>query len=236
MSINKTNLYLYGAALAGVLTVTMFLYSVILVPVWNWVSEIPGAVSRTTSGWFSSKPGQTNPAIKTNQSYSIPPPAPVTVSPEKPPKPTDCDRIIKQLKAGKYVPLPPECEQTYQLVKQREQDAQKEKARQDELQQRDLDREKAEREGQARLQFESEREREKQQEQERLRAANLERQRMQQEAEDRRRQERSEETDRQQAQRAAEERERVRQREAQKRNEAIIKLGGDIRKIFKKNR
>ncbi len=242
---NKMTIYFYGAAAAGVLTVTMFVYSVILVPVWNWVSEIPGAVSREASGWFSSKPGQTNPAVKNNQANPPPmPPPPVVVSPEKAVKPANCDRIINQIKSGKYVNLPPECEQSYQAFKNQEQAKLEAEKQKEEFRQRDLEREKQERENQQKLELERQKEAARQQEQERrrqeaeqMRAAQQERERERQEAENRRRQETRDEAERMRAQRTAEQRERERQREAQKRTDAIIKFGNDIgRKILKRNR
>jgi hypothetical protein len=242
---NKTTLYFYGALLAGTLTVTMFAYTVILVPVWNWVSTIPGSVAHATSGWFSSKP-----ATNSQRTHQQPAAAqvPEMASGEwKTPKPANCDKIIKQIKAGKYVELPEECRTAYDISRQQDEErerARQEAARQKETdQQREYERQRAEQEHRQQLEAAQQREaaeqREREQRQrevEQMRAANLERDQERQEAEDRRRREEREDADRRQAQRAAEQREQHRQREAQKRNDAIIKLGKSIGdKIFKKN-
>lgn len=237
-------LFFYGAILAGVLTVTTFAYSVILVPVWNWVSSVPIAIKSATSGMSTSNSPAPRPFVNNSQQIvAANTPAPVVVTPEKTPKPPDCGKIVKQIKAGNPVSLPQECEQTYQALKEQEQAKLETQRQHEEARQRELDRQQAERENQQKLDFERERaaERERQaerqrQEAEQARAANLERERLRQEAEDRRRQEVRDESVRREAQRAAEERERTRQREQQKRNEAIIKFGTDLKRIFKKNR
>jgi flagellar biosynthesis GTPase FlhF len=236
-------LYFYAAVLAGALTVVTFVFSVILVPVWNWVSTVPGAVKSAATGMFTSNSPAPKPLVNNNrQIAATTPPAPIAVAPEKTPKPADCGRITKQLKAGKPTALPQECEQTYQVFREQEQARLEVQRQQEEVRTRELDRERAETENRQRIEYERERaaERERQaerqrQEAEQARAAGFERERLRQEAEDRRRQEARDESARRDAQRAAEERERNRQREQQKRNEAIIKLGTDIRKIFKRN-
>ncbi len=222
--------------------VMTFAYSVILIPAWNWVSTVPRAISKTTSGWFSSNTNRAKSPAGNNQSNSFQTPMPVIVSATKTPKLADCEKIIKQIKAGKYIALPPECEQTYQAVKQQEQIKLEEQKQKEEARRRDEDRAGQERENQQRLELERQRDIDRQselarqrQEAEQLRAANAERERQRQEAEDRRRQEVRDESARREARQAAEERERTRQREQQKRNEAIIKFGTDLKKIFRKN-
>ena len=242
----KMTLYFYAAALAGILMLVTFTYSVILVPAWNWVSTIPAAVSKTTSGWFSAKPA-TNPPAK-NQPPNSPRTDAHVMTSEKPPKPINCALVIKQIKSGKTVTLPPECEQTYEAVRQNEQAEQQRQSEQqklkEEARQRELDRQTQERQTEQQIAFEREREQQRLQEHERQRqiaeqerAANFERQRQRQESDDLRRREEREEADRRQAQREASQREQQRQRDVQKRNDALIRLGNDIRnKIFKKNR
>jgi hypothetical protein len=241
---DKMTLCFYGVVLTATLMITTFVYSVILVPAWNWVGTLPGAIKGSTSGAFASnvkpskspgnnyQPAQTQTALATAAS-----------SPEKTPKPANCGQIIKQIKAGKSVGLPAECEQSYQVVKEQEQAKLEEQRQREESRQKGLDREKAERENAERLELERRRDLDRQLEQERqrqeaeqTRAAAAERAQRQQEAEDRRRQEAREESARKEAQRAAEQRERTRQQEVQKRNDAIIKFGTDLKKIFKKNR
>lgn len=244
MSINRITLSYYGAVLAGVLTATTFAYSVIFVPVRGWVSTVPDAIKGAGSGIFASKSPTPRPVAGGNrQITATTTSAPVAIAPEKTPKPPDCGQIIKQLKAGKAVSLPAECEQSYRVFREQEQAKLEAQRQQEEARQRDLDRQRAERENQRQIEYESERAAERvrqaerqRQEAEQTRAANLERERLRQEVEDRRRQEAREETARREAQRAAEERERTRRREQQKRNEAIIKFGTDLKKIFKKNR
>lgn len=235
-------LYFYAACLAGILMVTSFVFSVILVPAWNWVSTVPAAIGKTASGIFAASSPTPKPIAGNNQQIaSTATPAAVIITTEKTPKPADCERVIKQLKAGKAVSLPPECEQTYQAFKDREQAKLEEARLKEEARQRELDREKEERENGQKLEFEREqelaREREKErqrQEAEQARAASIEREQKQREADDRRRQEAREDAARREARSAAEERERTRQREQQKRNEAIIQAGKEIKKIFKK--
>jgi hypothetical protein len=240
---NRVTLTYYGMVLSGILAVTTFAYSVVLVPTWCWVSTLPSAgkdyISSNTSSSNSSANNYQSDAIRTN--------APIIISQEKSSKPVNCGKIIKQIKAGKSVSLPPECEQSYQVVKDQKQaelqaklEEQKQK---EEFRQRDLDRGKQERENQQKLDFERQKEATRQQEQERYRqqaeqtrAAQLERDRLRQEADARRRQEANDEYARQQAKREAQQRERDRQREDQKKNEAIIRLGKEIKGIFKKNR
>ncbi|MDQ3130512.1 MAG: hypothetical protein M3Q99_07105 [Acidobacteriota bacterium] len=135
----KMTLYFYAAALAGILMLVTFTYSVILVPVWNWVGTIPAAVSKTTSGWFSAKPA-TNPPAKNQPPNSYRTDAPVMTSQEKPPKPVNCALVIKQIKSGKVVTLPPECEQTYEAVRREESDrrqAQREASQREQQRQRE---------------------------------------------------------------------------------------------------
>lgn len=241
---NKTTLYFYGALLAGALTIVMFAYTVILVPVWNWVSTIPGSVASATSGWFSSKPAA-------NSQTGIQQPAaarsPEMAAQAKTPKPANCDRIVNQIRTGKYVELPEECRTAYEISRQQdeERNRQRQEAEQQKAaaRQREYESQRAEQEHHQQLETARQREAEREREQERrreeaeqTRAANLERERQRQQDEDRRRQDEREEYDRRQAQRAAEQREQHRQREAQKRNDAIIKLGKSIGdKIFKKN-
>jgi septal ring factor EnvC (AmiA/AmiB activator) len=240
MSIDKTTLYLYGAVLAGILTVTTFAYSMVLVPAWSWVSTLPS----TAKGYFSSKTTPSNSSANNYQTGVARTAAPLIVSPEKTPKPVNCGKIIKQIKTGRSVGLPPECEQTYQAFKDQEQAKLEAEKQKEEFRQRDLEREKQERENQQKLEFERQKEAGRQQEQERrrqeaeqLRAAQQEREQLRQEAENRRRQEAKDEGERMRAQRTAEQRERERQRQAQKRTDAIIKFGNDIgRKILKRNR
>jgi membrane protein involved in colicin uptake len=224
--------------------ITTFVYSVILVPAWNWVGTLPGAIKSATSGTFASKVKPSKPAANNYQPAQTQTVlATAAGSPEKTPKPANCGQIIKQIKAGKSVGLPAECEQSYQVVKEQEQAKLEEQRQKEESRQKELDREKAERENAQRLELERQRDLDrqreadrKQQETEQTRAANAERERQRQEAEDRRRQEARDESARKDAQRAAEQRERTRQQEVQKRNDAIIKFGTDLKKIFKKNR
>ena len=236
MSISKANLYFYAAALAGVLTVTTFAYSAVLVPVWNWVSELP--VKMKSSFPASSANTQNSPVrdYQPSQSYT-------TISEDQQPvaqkdaaKPANCGKIIKQIKAGKAVSMPNECQEAYRIIKDQEQAKLDREREKEEYRQRELDREARERENQQRLEFERQREIEKrQQEEERARAASEERERQRQEAEDRR-QRQQDAADRREAKREADRRERESERQTQKRNDALIKLGNDIRKkIFKRN-
>jgi DNA repair exonuclease SbcCD nuclease subunit len=240
---DKMTLYFYGACLAGILAVTTFLFSVILVPAWNWGSTVPAAIGSSVSGIFGSNSATPKPSPSSRQAAATSAIAPVVTYQEKSAKPADCGQIVKQIKAGKAVNLPQECEQTYQAAKDREQAKLEEQRLKEESRQKELDRAKAERENAQRLELERQRDLDRQREQERqrqeaeqTRAAAAERAQRQQEAEDRRRQEAREESARKDAQRAAEQRERTRQQEVQKRNDAIIKFGTDLKKIFKKNR
>lgn len=235
-------MYFWAACLAGVLAVTAFVFSVILVPAWNWVSTFPAAIGKTASGVFAaSSPTPRTVANNNQQIASTATQAPVIITTEKTPKPADCGQIIKQIKAGKAVGLPAECEQTYQAFKDHEQAKLEEGRIKEEARQRELDREKEERENGQKLEFERQQEIARQQEQERqkqeaeqTKAAAFEKERLRQEADRQRRQEAREEADRREARAAAQEREKERQREQQKRNEAIIKLGKDLKSIFKK--
>ncbi len=224
-----------------------FTYSVILVPAWNWVGTITAAVPKTTSGSVAAKPMSNSP-VKNQSSGSMRNAAPFVAVQEKTPKPANCDRIIKQINAGKYVELPEECRSAYEISRQRmqeseraQQEAERQKAAE---QQREYESRRAEQEYRRQIETAQQRDAERQREQERrqqeadqTRAANYERQRQRQESDDLRRREQTEEADRRQAQREANQREQQRQREVQKRNDALIRLGNDIRnKIFKKNR
>ncbi len=119
---DRMTLFFYGAVLAGVLTVTTFIFSVMLVPAWNWVGTVPGAIKNATAGMFTSKSPTPQPFVGTNRQIAVVnTPAPVIIAPGKTTKPPDCGQTIKQLKAGHPVSLPAECEQTYRAFREQEQ-------------------------------------------------------------------------------------------------------------------
>lgn len=228
---DRITLWRYAAVVCGVLTAVTFAYSVVLVPGWNWMKTIPDSFRSTprVSSTASSNTANTRRGSPSGAS------TPAAYLPDKPDKPVNCGRIIKQIKSGQSVSLPAECEQTYQAVKDQERAKfEREKLQADERQ-RELDRERIERENSERIEFARQQELERRQrEVEQQQLAQAERERRQQ-AEENRREQQRQDSERQATARESERRQRERQRQEQKRNEAIIRLGIGIgNKIFKR--
>ena len=247
MLINKVTAAYYAVVLSGILMVTTFAYSVILVPTWNFIATLPGIVKNATSGLLTASPTPIPPPkpSTTNRQTPVPtppPPAPV-IAAGREPTPANCGRIIKQIKSGNYVPVPAECEPAYQVFKEQEQTALQGQKQREEAHQRELDRAGRDKENEQKAELERQRsdERQRNDEQQRQaaeqnRTAAFERERRQQEAEERRRQEARDDAARREAKQAAEQREAQRRREQQQRNDALIKFGSDLKRVFKKNR
>lgn len=234
----KISLYFYGAILFGVLMIASFAYSAVISPVWKWVSELPAKIKSERPAPSAYANTQNSSAPDNYQSSNAYPAQkdPPVVAEKDAAKPANCDKVIKQIKAGKAVGLPSECQEAYRIFKDQEQAKLDREREKEEYRQREADRAAKERENQQRLEYERQQEIErKQQEEERARVANEERERRRQEADERRRQQQGE-ADRSAAQRETERQNRARERETQKRNDALIKLGTDIgKRIFKRN-
>jgi hypothetical protein len=227
MSTGKAYLYFWGAIVSGALMVVMFTYTYAIEPVYDRMAKWWNTPKATPT--YTSTPATASNMNAAPRSY-YPPSTGSTTTVKAP----NCGKIIKQLRAGKSVALPAECENSYKASQEAELARQQQKNENEAAQQRELDRQSAERQNQQRLDAEQQARNEQQyREDQQRRDYQARQERENQQREERRREEKAE-ADRQQARRDAERREQDRQRQQRERNDAIIRLGNDIKKIWKK--